>query len=252
MAPLTTRSIFFDLDNTLFDHYHSLRCAISAVQNNYPGLTGIETQMLADQYNKALQKAYNSYLDKEVTYEETESQKVKLFFGALGLPEPTLEDIKNFRAIYKPVYRANRRATPGSVETLARLRENGYQTAIITNGQVEDQSAKAKAIEIHHLVDRIITSEEAGYRKPDIRIFQYAMEQLGASPNTICMIGDSADSDIRGALDAQLTAILYSPSSCDSTELLFGQEVPVMSHMGQLLSQLGIATRNFHPQFELT
>ncbi|UKZ78571.1 hypothetical protein TrVFT333_006317 [Trichoderma virens FT-333] len=60
-----------------------------------------------------------------------------------------------------------------------------------------------------HLIDLIITSEETGYRKPDRGIFQYAIEQLGASLDTTCMIGDSVDSDIKGALDAQLAAIIH-------------------------------------------
>jgi putative hydrolase of the HAD superfamily len=74
-----------------------------------------------------------------------------------------------------------------------------------------------------HLIERIITSEEAGYCKPDPRIFQYAIEQLGASLHTTYMVGDSADSDIKGALDTQLAAIMYSPTAQDSQQLLFGQ-----------------------------
>jgi beta-phosphoglucomutase-like phosphatase (HAD superfamily) len=141
--------------------------------------------------------------------------------------------------LYKPSYRGNRRATPGSVETLVRLREHGYRLAIVSNGQIEDQAAKAKAIGIRHLVDRIFTSEEGGCCKPNRRIFQFAIEALGASPHMVHMVGDSADSDIKGALDAGLSAILYSPIAQESQRLLFGEEVPVVRHMGQLLEHLG-------------
>jgi FMN phosphatase YigB (HAD superfamily) len=60
------------------------------------------------------------------------------------------------------MYRENRRATPGSVETLIRLREHGYYLANVTNGQIEDQAAKAEAIEIRHLVDRIVLLKKLG------------------------------------------------------------------------------------------
>ncbi|KAL6701667.1 HAD-like domain-containing protein [Trichoderma pleuroticola] len=232
--------VFFDLDGTLFDHYHSLRLAISAVQRNYASLTEKNIDELVDKYNLALQQAYDAYLDKVITYEEADVQKIHLFFLSLGLPEPSLDEVQNFRNTYKAVYRKNRRATPGSIEALARLHEHGYRIAIITNGQVEDQTAKAKAIGIQHLIDRIITSEEAGYRKPDRRIFQYAIEQLGASLDTACMIGDSADSDIKGALDAQLVAIMYSHIAQNSQEPLFGQQIPIIRHMAQLPGHLGI------------
>ncbi|KAM0414557.1 hypothetical protein ACHAPT_013600 [Fusarium lateritium] len=182
----------------------------------YPGLAEKNIEELIDQYNIALQQAYDDYQDNVITYEEADTRKVHLFFTALGLPEPSLDEVKKFPAVYKAVYRENRRATPRSVETLIRLREHGYRIAIITNGQIEDQREKAEAIGILYLVDRLITSEEVGYRKPDSRIFQYAIRQLGASPHTTCMVGDSIDSDIKGALDAHLAAILYCPTAQSS------------------------------------
>jgi putative hydrolase of the HAD superfamily len=118
---------------------------------------GIED--LIDQYNIALQLAYDEYLDKVITYEDADVRKIHLFFSALGLPEPSLDEVREFRDAYKAVYRANRRATPGSIEALSRLREHGYRIAIITNGQIEDQADKAEAIGILNLIERIITSE---------------------------------------------------------------------------------------------
>lgn len=240
MEPYPTKLILFDLDNTLFDHNHSLHCAISAIQERYPGLADIETQTLIDQYNDSLQQAYDRYLEKLITYEEKDTVKVKLLFQGLGLLEPSSQDVIDFRATYQPAYRASRRATPGSIELLTQLRKLGYVTAIVTNGQTEDQSAKASAIRIRHLVDRIITSEEAGYPKPDRRIFQYAIKQLGGSPDTTYMVGDSVESDIQGALNTNLKAVLYSPISLDTTQSLYGKEVPIISHMNQLLDHLGI------------
>ncbi|KAF5989340.1 had-superfamily protein [Fusarium bulbicola] len=250
MAPQDEKMVLFDLDNTLFDHYHSLRCAISAVQEKYSGLAATPVPVLINHYSQCLQRAYDRYLDKVITHDETESEKVKLFFQAIHLPEPTAKDIKEFRDTYKPVYRENRRATPGSIETLARLREHGYRLAIITNGQIQDQADKAKAIGVDHLIDHIITSEEAGYPKPDVRIFQYAMGKL--SYGSAYMVGDSIESDIRGALEAQLTAVLYSPLSHDTVQHLFGQDVSVIKHMSQLLSHLGISNPSFNPQFTTT
>lgn len=249
MEPTRTRVVFFDLDGTLFDHYHSLRLAISAVQRKYTGLAGKRIEELIDKYNIALQQAYDDYLNKVITYEEADIRKIHLFFAALGLPEPSLDEVREFRDAYRAVYRPNRRATPGSIETLARLREHGYRISIITSGQIEDQTAKAQAIGVQHLIERIITSEEAGYRKPDPRIFQYAIKQLGASLHTTYMVGDSVDSDIKGALDAQMAAIMYSPTAQDPQRLLFGQQIPIIRHMAQLPGLFGITSHPFESQF---
>lgn len=219
-----TKIVLFDLDNTLFDHHHSLRSAISAVQAQYVSLSNYVHEDLIERYHNALQAAYDKYLRKEITYDEADSLKVQIFYEGLGLPQPNLEDIKEFRSIYKNAYRKNRRATPGAVETLVRLRESGYRIAIVTNGQTEDQTAKTEAIGIRHLVDRIVTSEEAGCCKPDSRIFRFAIDTIakGAVSPMVYMIGDSADSDIKGALDAGLNAILYSPLAQMSRLSLYG------------------------------
>ncbi|CAJ0546958.1 Ff.00g015850.m01.CDS01 [Fusarium sp. VM40] len=252
MEPTRNGVVFFDLDGTLFDHCHSLRLAISAVQSKYTGLAGKSVEELIDKYNIALQQAYDEYLNKVITYEEADVRKIHLFFAALYLPEPSLDEVREFRDVYKAVYRANRRATPGSIKTLARLREHGYRIAIITNGQIKDQTAKAEVIGIQHLIERIITSEEAGYRKPDPRIFQYAIKQLGASLHTTYMVGDSAYSDIKGAVDAQMAAIMYSPTAQDSQRLLFGQQIPIIHHMAQLPGHFGITSHPFESRFTST
>lgn len=77
----TTRVVLFDLDNTLFDHYHSMRSAISAVQEKYASLARDKREDLIDNYNSVLQRTYDKYLCKEITYEETDVMKVHFFFG---------------------------------------------------------------------------------------------------------------------------------------------------------------------------
>jgi FMN phosphatase YigB (HAD superfamily) len=58
----TNKVVLFDLDNTLFDHYHSLRSAISAVQEKYASPGGNNLQDLIGKDNAALQRAYDKYL----------------------------------------------------------------------------------------------------------------------------------------------------------------------------------------------
>ncbi|RYO85440.1 hypothetical protein DL764_009176 [Monosporascus ibericus] len=83
--------VLFDLDNTIFDHSHSLRSAISAIQENYADLAVYGLEELIARYNAALQEAYDKYLYKEITYEEADVMKVQLFFTRLALPKPTPE-----------------------------------------------------------------------------------------------------------------------------------------------------------------
>ncbi|KAF5621680.1 hypothetical protein F25303_12243 [Fusarium sp. NRRL 25303] len=226
--------VFFDLDNTLFDHQQSLYSAMSAVRSEFPLLREIPLDMLADKYNEALNLVYNKYLRNEIAHEDQDSEKVKLFFKSLELEEPDSGCIARFRGVYKTIYRAKRSAMSGSIQTLRSFRKNGYRTAIITNGPTESQIEKAKAIGVFDLVECVITSQEAGHPKPDVRIFQHALEKLKVKPDNAYMVGDSAEADIKGALDAKITPILYSPASSSSLEILLGREITVIRQFDQL------------------
>ncbi|TEA10745.1 Glyceraldehyde 3-phosphate phosphatase [Colletotrichum sidae] len=244
-------AVLFDLDNTIFDHYHSLKSAISSIQSNFDGIEQHDTQDLISKYNASLQKAYNEYLKNEITYEEADLKKVCLFFSEIGFPEPDYEKIIKFRNIYKPAYQSSRRATPDSVEILVRLREQGFRLAIVTNGQAIDQLEKADAIGVRHLVDKIITSEEAGCCKPETRLFHLAIQALGASTRNSYMVGDDVETDIKGGLNAGLNTILYSPISRDSTRELLGTTVPVIHNLSQLPEHLGFCLPRFAPHIYL-
>ncbi|EXL46021.1 hypothetical protein FOCG_12011 [Fusarium oxysporum f. sp. radicis-lycopersici 26381] len=226
--------VFFDLDNTLFNHKHSLYSAISAVQRISPLLHEIPLKVLAEKYNEALNHVYDKYLRNEVAHEDQDAEKVKLFFKSLDLEEPDSQQIEHFRNVYKMAYRKNRSAMPGSIQTLRGLRDNGYRTAIITNGPTESQIEKAKAIGVFDLVERVITSQEVGHPKPEVRIFQYALEKLEVQPHCAYMIGDSVEDDIKGAVNAKITPILYSPSSNTSLEVLCGKTIPAIRQFDQL------------------
>jgi putative hydrolase of the HAD superfamily len=246
-----TKLILFDLDGTLFDHYHSLRCAISAIQDGWPQVASHNRNDLISVYNSALQQAYDKFLSKEITYEETNALKIQLFFAAVGLAEPSLADITRFREIYQPAYRSNRRATPGAVEALVRLRESGHKLIIVSNGQVDDQTAKAKDIGVLHLVDGIVTSEEVGSSKPDPRMFERALGMFASAapvPHETYMVGDSIDTDIRGGIDAGLRTILFAPVAPDSERDVSGVRVPIIHRMSEILAHFGVA----EPRFELS
>ncbi|KAF5578265.1 hypothetical protein FPCIR_11668 [Fusarium pseudocircinatum] len=231
--PLRTM-VFFDLDNTLFDHQKSLDTAMALVRTRFPLLRQISLARLTEKYNKALNLVYDRYLRNEIAHQDQDREKLKLFFKSLDLEEPDSECIARFRNLYKTGYRMHRSAMPGGIQTLRSLRQNGYRTAIITNGPTESQIEKAKDIGVFDLVECVITSEEAGHPKPDVRIFQYAMENLGVEPDNAFMVGDSVEADIKGALDAKITPILYSPSSNSSFKMFFGQEISVICQFDQL------------------
>lgn len=74
-----------------------------------------------------------------------------------------------------------------------------YEMHIITNGFEEVQQVKVDASDLRKYFRNIITSEEAGSKKPDPGIFEYAFEKAGTNAAESIMIGDDLKVDILGA-----------------------------------------------------
>jgi putative hydrolase of the HAD superfamily len=55
----------------------------------------------------------------------------------------------------------------------------------------------------------MLTAETAGIKKPDVRIFERALKDTGATASNSIMIGDSYEADILGARNAGLRTIWF-------------------------------------------
>ena len=82
---------------------------------------------------------------------------------------------------------------------LANLNDRRVPWGIVTNGS-RNQHRKCRAAGLEQLAPFIIVSEEAGYAKPDPRIFRDALKATGLTgPEEIMFIGDNPLADIDGA-----------------------------------------------------
>ena len=86
-----------------------------------------------------------------------------------------------------------------------------YQLHVITNGFDEVQRIKIKACGLDSVFGHIITSDNAGVKKPDPRIFKAACEAVGESPENVIYVGDDYVVDVKGAADVGLLPIYFNP-----------------------------------------
>jgi putative hydrolase of the HAD superfamily len=81
---------------------------------------------------------------------------------------------------------------------------------IITNGFAEIQGNKLDNSYISHYFKTMTNSEMAGVKKPNQKIFAYALNLAEAKKENSIMIGDCIEADVQGALDAGLDAIFFN------------------------------------------
>lgn len=81
---------------------------------------------------------------------------------------------------------------------LESLKSNGYRLGIIAN-QVYGTKSRLQKWNILKYFDVIIASAEEGVSKPDLRIFQLALQQAQCEAKHCVMVGDRLDNDIAPA-----------------------------------------------------
>ena len=103
-----------------------------------------------------------------------------------------------------------------------------YKLYIITNGFTEVQMKKISNSNLEKYFTCIIDSETVGVKKPNSKIFKYALNVSGAIETESLMIGDNLEADILGALDAGFKAIHFN-----------NNHEPIHSHC-QIITELKI------------
>jgi putative hydrolase of the HAD superfamily len=84
---------------------------------------------------------------------------------------------------------------------------------IITNGFAEIQANKLENSYISHYFKTITNSEMAGVKKPNQKIFDYALNLAKAKKENSIMIGDCIEADVQGALNAGLDAVFFNENN---------------------------------------
>jgi putative hydrolase of the HAD superfamily len=90
-----------------------------------------------------------------------------------------------------------------SLETLA----PHYALAVATNGPMDVQRIKLTVSGLRRFFSVVIASSELGWGKPDRRIFDAAVAQLGTPPADVLVVGDSLEKDVAGAHAAGLRCV---------------------------------------------
>ena len=134
--------------------------------------------------------------------------------NAVGLENSGAKE-KLQSAYVDPLFEFPPKLNVEAIATLNGMRDRVSKVGLISNTGRSPGAALRRLMdkyEILHFFDATIFSDEAGYRKPDMRIFQNAITQLGSSPDRTIHIGDDPEADIWGAKQFGMRALLFDYS----------------------------------------
>jgi HAD superfamily hydrolase (TIGR01662 family) len=226
------RTMFFDLDDTLFDHQYSRRCGIMALKAMHQALSAADIRDMEKFHEQLIWANFTKVLDGEISVYDAMTERIRTLCARFGITLAHADVPETVRR-YDAAYQNNRRAVPGSRELLALLKEEA-QVGIITNGFCDLQEEKIAVCGISPLIDILIISEEAGYKKPDRRIFETALARAEADPAESLYVGDSWNVDILPASACGMKAVWLNR---------YGQPCPDPSLAREITSYTGLDFR---------
>ncbi len=206
------KHIFFDLDRTLWDFDKSSRQAFQEIYEKYDlASKGVgSVNIFYDVYTLHNDKLWDDYRHGKLTKEDLRDKRFLLTLRDFGIDDQSLAEKLGNDYIRLSPLKAN--LFPQALNLLEYLYPK-YKLHIITNGFSEVQEIKIKAADLGKYFDQIITSEEAGVKKPHIKIFEYALDLAGAKPEESLMVGDDYEVDILGAKAAGMDQALFDPKA---------------------------------------
>jgi putative hydrolase of the HAD superfamily len=101
------------------------------------------------------------------------------------------------------------RLYPDVRPALRDCRARGLRIVVVSNWDVS-LHAVLQRLRVTPMVDGIVTSAEAGARKPAPAIFELALERAGVPARNAVHVGDSLDEDVVGARSAGIEPVLVS------------------------------------------
>ncbi len=203
---MNIKHIFFDLDQTLWDFDKNSALAFQSCFDTMK--IGVDFDVFLKIYEPINETLWKLYGEGKITKDELKYARLKDTFDALSY-QISDENINQLSESYLHILPTFNHLHPGTIDVLDFLHPN-YTLHIITNGFNEVSFRKVEQSGLGKYFSQIITSENAGAKKPDPRVFHYALSQAQAQIHDSIMIGDNYEADILGAKGVGMQTIYYN------------------------------------------
>lgn len=214
MRSNTYKTLFIDLDDTLWDiHQNSKEC-----------LMEIYTDYGYNQYYATFADYYNVYMPSNHhlwgLYRNGEINKDQLIVERFLVPirQFGIDDAvyaKNLSDDFLERTTCKTKLVDGTMELLEYLKPK-YDMHILSNGFREVQYKKIENSGLKPYFDKIILSDDVGVNKPHADFFTYALQHTHARNAETLMIGDSWEADILGAYNSNIPQLWFNPEGLKS------------------------------------
>ncbi len=205
--------LFFDLDDTLWDFNKNSNESLHHVYEVFPLInqTFESFDVFSDNYHLHNSSLWKDFAAGRISSGSLKSERWRRTLFPKSDPGLTPKVCHVIDQEYLRFLSSQTALVEGATEMLNVLSKS-FLLAVLSNGFIDTQYRKLKYSGLWKYITRTIVSDEAGFQKPDTRLYDYAIQETGATGIPI-MIGDNPHTDIIGALKAGWKAIWFNPKN---------------------------------------
>lgn len=198
--------IFFDLDRTLWDFEKNSEETFCDIFRMYQlqDIVKQDFNIFFNRYKIINHQLWDDYRDGKIDKEFLSVERFRKTLSEFGVDD--LDLAKKLSVDYVTISPTKQNLFPCVFEILDYLYPR-YELHIITNGFPEVQHVKLQKSGLNKYFKTLVISEEVGYKKPSVEIFEKAFEIAGARSANSIMVGDDCEVDILGAINTGMDSI---------------------------------------------
>lgn len=228
------RHIFFDLDNTLWDHRKNAYLTIKELfsQQKISEQYNIDFELFHDAYHEINEKLWEQIRDGEIDKEYLRKYRFYNTFLRFEVDNQDLADY--FEHHFLDEILKYNELVPGAADLLDYLEAKEYKMHIISNGFQEVTERKCILSGIADYFETITSADSVGVRKPRPEIFQYSLDLARAEKSESILIGDDWIADVKGAQRFGIDVIFFDVYNDNPQE----ENLKIIKHLSQVKEYL--------------
>ena len=202
------RSIFIDLDNTVWDFSQNSTDTFREIYEKYHFERYFDSfEQFFALYKKKNEELWMKYGNGQITKDNLNAIRYAYPFRQVDAYDEKL--IHAYTEDYMRHIALKKKLMPHVREALEYLHAN-YDLYILSNGFRELQTQKLRFSGVERYFKKVILSEDIGVHKPNPIIYNFALSSTQSILSTSIMIGDSWTTDMAGAQHAGMDHIYYN------------------------------------------
>ena len=225
------RTVFLDLDDTLFDFHRSEAEAISTTLMHF----GIEpTDTVKKRYSEINRYVWHQLELGTMTREQILVKRFELLFEELRISADGMEA----RRTYEWNLGGSFFYIDGAEALLSELSQK-YDLYLMSNGTAAVQDRRIAASGIEKYFKGLFISEKVGYNKPSVQFFEKCFETIpNFNKDESIIVGDSLSSDIQGGINAGIKTCHYNKDGEKSNGITPDYTITTLEELPRLLASL--------------